>query len=103
MATVALLAEERGLPIEAVDALGPEHPHAAWNLVQRLVLDGVVLVTHQSVLDVLVERLVPEGTMAERGALRLRKGEAWVVEAIDGYPVIVDHLEGGETSTLSPT
>ena len=91
-ATVQPLAEALGLPVESIDELAEGHGDDAVRLLTTMAGESAVLCTHGDVAAELLEALVPDPTPADRKALRLQKGEVWVVQSTGSSLTIVDHL-----------
>jgi 8-oxo-dGTP diphosphatase len=90
--TVQPVAEALGLGVESVDELGEGHAADAVRLMTTMGGESAVLCTHGDVATGLLEWLVPGSEPARRRALRLQKGEFWVVQSTGTSLVIVDHV-----------
>ena len=100
--TVAPLAGALGLGVESVDELGEGHGPEAVRLVTTMAGESAVLCTHGDVATALLEWLVPESEPARRRALRLQKGEFWVVRSKGASVVIVDHVRRIDADPSKP-
>ena len=91
-ATVQPVAEALGLPVESVDELAEGHGSDAVRLLATMGGESAILCTHGDVASALLEVLVPDPKSADRKALRLQKGEVWVVQSTGSSLAIVQHL-----------
>jgi 8-oxo-(d)GTP phosphatase len=90
--TVQPLADELRLGVESVDELGEGHGEDAVRLMMTMAGESAVLCTHGDVSTAILEALVPESDTAGRTALRLQKGECWVIQQKGTSLAIVDHI-----------
>jgi phosphohistidine phosphatase SixA len=90
--TVQPVAEALGLAVESVDALGEGNGAAAVRLMGTMAGESAVLCTHGDVATAMVEALIPEQDVAGQTAMRLQKGEVWVVQSTGSALVIVEHI-----------
>ena len=90
--TVQPVAEALGLGVESVDELGEGHGADAVRLMRTMAGESAVLCTHGDVATALVESLITEPEKADRTALRLQKGEVWVIQSTGTSLAIVDHI-----------
>ncbi len=93
--TVQPLAERLGLAVEAVDALAEGHGTDALALVRRMAGESAALCTHGDVTLEVLDALAGQRAAGERRALRLQKGEAWVIHSAGSSLAIVEHLRPG--------
>ncbi len=91
-ATVQPVAEAFGLPVESVDELAEGHESDALRLLATMGGESAILCTHGDVAAEMLEVLVPDPKSADRKALRLQKGEVWVVQSTGSSLAIVQHL-----------
>jgi phosphohistidine phosphatase SixA len=101
-ATVQPLAESLGLAVESVDELAEGHGVDAVRLVATMAGESAVLCTHGDVATEILEALVPDPKDPARKALRLQKGEVWVVQSNGSQPAIVQHLRRLSSSGQGP-
>jgi 8-oxo-dGTP diphosphatase len=100
--TVQPLAESLAVPVESVDELAEENGAAAVRLMRLMAGESAVLCTHGDVATEMLESLLPEGPTGARAAMKLQKGEVWVVNSIGSTPAIVEHIRragGGSRSS----
>lgn len=90
--TVQPIAEALGLGVESVDELGEGHGTDAVRLMTTMAGESAVLCTHGDVSTALLEALTPESEAAGRTALRLQKGECWVIQDNGTSLTIVEHI-----------
>ena len=110
--TVQPLAESLGLGVESVDELGEGHGSDAVQLMTKMAGESAVVCTHGDVAAELLEVLKPRADDEIRAAMRLQKGEVWVVrstrvprwtivEHISQRPAHLDEVRIGQlTATL---
>jgi 8-oxo-dGTP diphosphatase len=90
--TVEPLADALGIAVESVDELGEGHGADAVALVTVMAGESAVLCTHGDVATALLDALIPDPGAPGRTALRLQKGEAWVLRSNGPHLAIVEHL-----------
>lgn len=90
--TVAPTAEALGLAVEPVEALAEGHGAEVLPRLTGLARQSAVVCSHGDVAAAILESLVPEADAASASALRLQKGDVWVIEPKGGSLVIVDHI-----------
>ncbi len=90
--TVQPLAESLVIPVESVDELAEGNGDAAIALLRRMAGESAVLCTHGDVAAEMLESLVPDATSAGRTALKLQKGEVWVINSAGSTLAIVEHI-----------
>ncbi|MGA3147074.1 MAG: phosphoglycerate mutase family protein [Acidimicrobiales bacterium] len=90
--TVQPLAESLVIPVESVDELAEGNGDVAVALMRRMAGEPAVLCTHGDVATEMLESLVPDATLAGRTALKLQKGEVWVINSADSTLAIVEHI-----------
>jgi 8-oxo-dGTP diphosphatase len=101
-ATVQPLAESLGLAVESVDELAEGHGADAVRLLATMAGESAVLCTHGDVATEILEDLVPDPSDPARKALRLQKGDVWVVQSTGSRPAIVQHLRRLDSSGQGP-
>jgi 8-oxo-(d)GTP phosphatase len=90
--TVEPLARARGLSIEDEARLAEGTPASAvWELLGALGDRAGALCTHGDIIELVLDRLVREGTIAEQDVV-LKKGSTWVLDARDGRIVRAHYL-----------
>ena len=100
--TVRPVAEALGLPVESVDELAEGHAADAVRLMTTMAGESAILCTHGDVSVAMLDSLVPTGARTRR-ALRLQKGEAWVIQSTGSTPAIVEHLRRVVDGRQKPT
>jgi 8-oxo-dGTP diphosphatase len=90
--TVLPLAESLLIPVESVDELAEGNGDSAVALMRRMAGESAVLCTHGDVATELLEFLAPDATPAGRAALKLQKGEVWVINAAGSTLAIAEHM-----------
>jgi phosphohistidine phosphatase SixA len=101
-ATVQPLAEALGLAVESVDELAEGHGADAVRLMTTMAGESAVLCTHGDVATEMLAVLVPDPKSPDRKALRLQKGEVWVVQSTGSALAVVEHLRRLPTSATRP-
>jgi 8-oxo-(d)GTP phosphatase len=101
-ATVQPLAEALGLPVESVDELAEGNGTDAVRLLATMAGESAILCTHGDVAAKMLEVLVPDPKSPDRKALRLQKGEVWVVQSTGSSLVIEQHLRRLPASAQGP-
>ena len=86
------LAESLGVPVESVDELAEGNGAAAVRLMRRMAGESAVLCTHGDVATDMLESLLPDGPSAARTAMKLQKGEVWVVNSAGSTLAIAEHI-----------
>jgi len=90
--TVQPLAEALQLGVESVDELGEGHGTDAVRLITTMAGESAVLCTHGDVSTAILEALTPVSDTVARTALRLQKGECWVIQQNGTSLTIVEHI-----------
>ena len=101
-ATVQPVAESLGLAVESVDELAEGHGAEGVRLLETMAGESAILCTHGDVATAMLEDLVPDPSDPARKALRLQKGEVWVVQSTGSRPAIVQHLRRLPASGQGP-
>jgi 8-oxo-(d)GTP phosphatase len=96
--TVQPLAESLGLAVESVDELSEGHGGDAVRLLTTMAGESAVLCTHGDVANTLLECLVPDPKAKARTAMRLQKGDVWVVQSTGETLAIAEHLRRAPAS-----
>lgn len=90
------------MPVESIDELAEGNGPAAVSLMRRMAGESAVLCTHGDVALEMLEFLVPDGSKAGRSALKLQKGDVWVVGSTGSTLTIVERISrstvGGRSS-----
>jgi 8-oxo-dGTP diphosphatase len=97
--TVRPTATALDLPVESVGELAEERCDEAVALLHRMAGESAVLCTHGDVALALLDDLAGDRPAKVRQALRLQKGDLWVVRSVGSTLSIVDHLRPGEGGT----
>ncbi len=97
--TVEPLAELLAIPVESVDELAEGNGAASIRLLKRMAGESAVLCTHGDVALEMLEFLTPDPHAADRTALKLQKGEVWVVNSTGTTLAIVDHIRRARAGT----
>ena len=90
--TVQPLAESLAVPVESVDELAEGNGAAAVRLMRRMAGESAVLCTHGDVATEMLGALLPDASSSARAAMRLQKGEVWVVNSVGSTLAIAEHL-----------
>ncbi len=90
--TVRPLADSLSLAVESVDELAEGNGEDAIRLIGRMAGESAVLCTHGDVALSVLEELAGSRPAAEQRALRLEKGDIWVIHSVGSSLAIVDHL-----------
>ncbi len=101
--TVQPVAEALGLGVESVDELSEGHGADAVRLMTTMAGESAVLCTHGDVATDLVDALITEPDVAGKTALRLQKGEVWVVQSTGTSLVIVEHIRRIAVDPVEPS
>lgn len=101
--TVQPIAEALGLGVESVAELSEGHGRQAVRLMRTMAGESAILCTHGDVATALLEALVPESDAAARAALRLQKGEFWVIQSTGTDLAIVEHVRRFAKGPSGPT
>jgi hypothetical protein len=78
--------------VESVDELAEGHGAEAVRLLSTMEGESAVLCTHGDVATQLLEVLSPDPGSPDGKALKLQKGEVWVVQSTGSSLAIVAHL-----------
>jgi 8-oxo-(d)GTP phosphatase len=93
--TVQPLAESLGIPVESVDELAEGNGAAAVRLMRLMAGESAVLCTHGDVATEMLDSLLPDRPKAASAAMKLQKGEVWVINSTGSALAIVEHIRRG--------
>jgi hypothetical protein len=97
------IAEALELGVESVAELSEGHGSDAVRLMRTMAGESAILCTHGDVAIALLEALVPDSDAAGRAALRLQKGEFWVVQSTGTSLAVVGHVRRLTNGPSEPT
>jgi hypothetical protein len=78
--------------VESIDELAEGHGTETLRLMERMAGESAVLCTHGDVAAEALDLLAGDRSNKERQALRLQKGDVWVIQSAGSSLTVVKHI-----------